>query len=146
VWQHTGERIAHPYADRTAESNEERNIMTMSNAREVIDRYFTALKQKDFATMRTLLHDDVSFRGALGTTATAEEYIKGIEQITASMASVERRVVVAEGEDVFQVYDLVLATPAVTLPIAQWLKVRDNRIATVQVFFDPRPLVQPSAS
>jgi ketosteroid isomerase-like protein len=120
--------------------------MTMSNAREVIDRYFTALKQKDFATMRTLLHDDVSFREALGTTATAEEYIKGIEQITASMASVERRVVVAEGEDVFQVYDLVLATPAVTLPIAQWLKVRDNRIATVQVFFDPRPLVQPSAS
>ena len=43
-------------------------------------------------------------------------------------------------------YDLTLAKPAVTLPIAQWLTVRNNRIATVQVFFDPRPLVQPSAS
>jgi limonene-1,2-epoxide hydrolase len=120
--------------------------MAMSNAREIVDRYFTALKEKDFAAMRTLVHDDVTFKGALGTTSGAEDYIKGLKQITATMTDVERRVIVVEGENVFQVYDLILAKPAVTLPIAQWLKVRDNRITAVQVFFDPRPLVQPSAS
>ena len=41
--------------------------MAMTNARDVVDQYFVAQKEKDFATMRTLLHDDVIFRGALGS-------------------------------------------------------------------------------
>ena len=44
MWQHTGDAAAHPYADRITERNEERQAMTMSNAREVVDRYFTALQ------------------------------------------------------------------------------------------------------
>jgi ketosteroid isomerase-like protein len=119
--------------------------MTMQTARTVVDRYFTALQAKDFATVRTLVHDDVTFKGALGTTNGAEEYVSGLEGIMATMTSMERRVVVAEGEDVCQVYDLTRAVPPVTLPIAQWLRVRDGRIAQVAVYFDPRPLFQPAA-
>ena len=118
----------------------------MSDARDVVDRYFTALKRKDFATMRALLHDDVTFKGPLGTTDGADDYIGTLEQVTANMTGVERRALFADGEDVCQVYDLVLSAPAVTLPVAQWLKVRENRIATVRLFFDPRPLVQPPES
>ena len=120
--------------------------MAISNARELVDRYFTALKQKDFAAMRPLLHDDVSFKGALGTTEGVEDYISGLQHMMAAMTNMERRAIFAEGEDVCQVYDLVLAEPHVTLPIAQWLTVRDGRIASLQVFFDPRPLFPPSAS
>ena len=39
--------------------------MTTSSAREVVDQYFTALANKDFTAMRTLLHDDISFIGPL---------------------------------------------------------------------------------
>ncbi len=120
--------------------------MTMSNAREVVDRYFTAMASKDFTTMRTLLHDDVTFRGSFGTTNGAEDYIEGIKQTTANTTDLKRRVIFAEGEDVCQVYDMVVATPAVTVPIAQWFKVHDGRIAALQVFFDPRPMLPPSAS
>ncbi len=120
--------------------------MTTSSAREVVDRYFTAMVSKDFTTMRTLLHDDVSFKGALGTTAGAEDYIEGIKQITANTTALNRRVIFAEGENVCQIYDMVVATPTVTVPIAQWLTVRDGRIAMLQVFFDPRPMIPPSAS
>lgn len=119
--------------------------MTTQTAREVVDRYFTALQAKDFATVRTLLHDDVTFKGALGTTNGAEAYVSGLEGMMATMTSVERRVVFTEGGNVFQAYDLALAKPHVTLPIAQWLKVRSGRIAQVHVYFDPRPLFQPSA-
>lgn len=120
--------------------------MTMGNARDVVDRYFTALRDKDFITMRALLHDDVSFAGPLGTTDGADDYIGAMKGVTAEMTGVERRALFGEGEDVCQIYDLVLAKPDVTLPVAQWLKVRDGRIASVRLFFDPRPLVQPPAS
>jgi ketosteroid isomerase-like protein len=120
--------------------------MTMSNAREIVDRYFTALKEKDFAAMRPLLHDDVSFMGALGTTEGVEDYISGLQGMMAAMTGMERRVIFAEGEDVCQIYDLTLAEPPASLSIAQWLTVRDGRIAMLRVYFDPRPLFPPSAS
>ncbi len=119
--------------------------MTTSTVREVVDRYFAAQKEKDFATMRTLIHDDVVFRGPLGATNTAEEYISGLQRMTATMTGMERTVVFAEGEDVCQIYDLVLAEPPVSLPVAQWIKVRDGRIAQLFVYFDPRPVAPPSA-
>ncbi len=119
--------------------------MTTDNARDVVDRYFAALKEKDFATMRTLIHDDVVFKGALGTTDTAEDYISGLQGMMAAMTGMERTVVFAEGENVCQIYDLTLAEPPVTLSIAQWLTVRNGRIAMLRVYFDPRPLFQPSA-
>jgi len=120
--------------------------MTISNARDVVDRYFTALKKKDFATMQTLVHDDVSFVGPLGTTQGADEYIGALKKVTESMTRVERKALFAEGEDVCQIYDLTLAVPAATLPVAQWLKVREGRIAMVRLYFDARPFAPPSAS
>jgi len=118
--------------------------MTMSDndAREIVERYFTALAQRDFAALRSLLHDDVSFKGALGTTDGAEEYVNGLQRMMATMTGMERRVIFAEGDEVCQVYDLTLAEPPVTLPIAQWLTVRDGRIAALRVYFDPRPLFE----
>ncbi len=119
--------------------------MTMSNAREVVDQYFDALARKDFAAMRPLLHDDVSFKGALGTTDGVDDYLSGLQQMMAVMTSMERRVIFSEGENVCQIYDLTLAKPPVTLPIAQWLTVRDSRIVALRVYFDPRPLFETSA-
>ena len=117
---------------------------TMSSTRAVVDQYFDALKRKDFVAMRTLLHDDVTFKGALGATEGAEEYIGSLKKLTEPMIGVERQVVCGDGEDICQIYDLTFETPAVTLPIAQWLTIRDNRITRVRVFFDPRPLLQPA--
>ncbi len=114
--------------------------MTQTNAREIVDRYFAAQQARDFATVRTLVHYDVSFVGALGTTETAEDFVRGLQGMTASMTGMERRVIFVEGENVCQIYDLSLAEPPVTLPIAQWLTVRDGKISSLRVYFDPRPL------
>ncbi len=116
--------------------------MTTDNARDVVDRYFAAMKAKDFATLRTLVHDDVVFKGALGATNGAEEYINGLQGMMAAMTGMERTVAFTEGENVCQIYDLTLAEPPVMLSIAQWLTVRDGKIATLRVYFDPRPLLE----
>jgi len=124
----------------------EENAMTISTARDVVDRYFSALRSKDFTTMRTLLDDNVSFIGPLGTTDGADEYIEAMKKVTANMTDVERHALFAEGEDVCQVYDLVTSTPSVSVPVVQWLKVREERIAMVRLFFDPRPYLDPASS
>jgi len=111
----------------------------MKNAHDVVDQYFTALRTKDFTAMRGLLHEDVIFKGPLGTTNGADEYIESLKRVTATMKSVQRQALFGEGEDVCQIYDLTLTAPAATLPVAQWLKVRDGRIASVRLFFDARP-------
>jgi ketosteroid isomerase-like protein len=118
--------------------------MATNNAREIVDRYFAAMAAKDFATIRTLVHGDVTFKGALGATNGAEEYLAGLQQTLANMREVRRQAVAAEGENIFQVYDLIMSEPDVSLPVAQWLRVRDGRIASLQVFFDPRPLLGPA--
>jgi ketosteroid isomerase-like protein len=112
------------------------------DARDIVERYYAAQQAKDFATIRTLLHEDISFTGALGATDTADDYINGLKGMTATMTGMKRHVIVAEGEDVFQVYDLTLATPPVTLAVAQWFTVRDGKIAALRVYFDPRPLFE----
>jgi len=110
-----------------------------SDAKRVVDRYFSALRAKDFETMRTLLTDDVSFVGPLGTTDGVDEYIDAMKRVTAHMTGVERRVLFGEDEHVCQVYDLTTSKPPVTITVVQWLTVREGRIATVRLFFDPRP-------
>jgi len=77
----------------------------------------------------------------LGSTDTAEDYIAGLRQTMAQMIAMERQMIGAEGENVCQIYHLVLTEPAVTIPVAQWFEVRAGRIATNQTIFDPRPLL-----
>ena len=35
------------------------------------------------------------------------------------------------------------ATPAGTVPVAEWLTVKDDKIAAIRVFFDARPFAPP---
>lgn len=120
--------------------------MTMSDTREIINRYFTAFAQKDLTTMRTLIHDDVSFQGPLATLDNADDYMHGMAQMTANLTRLERRMLWLSGNDACQVYDLILTAPTVTMPVAAWITVRGDRIAAVRVFSDVRPLVQPPAA
>jgi ketosteroid isomerase-like protein len=115
--------------------------MAALTPREVVDRYFDAQARKDFDTIRTLIAEDVTFHGVLGTTDTVEAYIEGLRQATAAMTALERRVICVDGDEVCQVYEMTLSAPPVTLTVAQWLTVRDGKIATARVYFDPRPLL-----
>lgn len=49
----------------------------------------------------------------------------------------------SEGDEVCVLYDLVTTTPAGAAPVAEWFRVRDDRIAAIQVYFDARPFAPP---
>jgi ketosteroid isomerase-like protein len=110
----------------------------MASPAEIVEAYFDAWTSKDFETARSLLHDDLSFKGPIETLDNADglmESIKGLAQI---VTGAERRGLVAQGDQVCVIYDLH-TVPIPTAPVAEWYTVRDGKVASMQAFFDARP-------
>lgn len=95
----------------------------------------------DLERTRSLLADEVSFAGPLGTTRGVDAYIDGIRKMAEIVERADERTAFAEGDDVCIIYDLVTRTPPASISTAGWYKVRDGKVVAVRAFFDPRPLV-----
>jgi ketosteroid isomerase-like protein len=93
----------------------------------------------DFERARALLHDDVTFVGPLGKTEGGDEYINGVRGFAELVRGVDIHEVIAENGQVCVMYDLVTKT-AGAIPTVGWYEVRDDKVASVRAFFDPRPL------
>jgi hypothetical protein len=102
--------------------------------------YFDAWKRNDVELVRPLLHKDVSFVGALGSTQGAEETLAGLGGMFAMTDTVEvvRRWV--DGSDVLTWFELRTAS-AGPLAVVNWSHVEAGRISRIRVTFDPRPLL-----
>ena len=93
------------------------------------------------ASARILLHDDVTFDGPLGSVRGADDYVTGLERLSETVSGAEIRQVVADGDEVCLIYDLVAGDPPVTIPTVGWYHMREGKIAAIRAFFDPRPLL-----
>jgi len=113
--------------------------MAGTDATMVADRFFKAWTTGDFATARSLLHDDVSFTGPIDTFDNADAYIAALQGLSRIIKSAEEQKVFVDGDDVCVIYELVTNTPAGASPTAEWYHMRDGKIAAVRVFFDARP-------
>jgi ketosteroid isomerase-like protein len=113
--------------------------MSGETAREIVERYHEAWKRHDFERARGLLHDDLSFRGPFDTFENADDYVTAIRGLAPIVQNVELRKTFVEGDDVCLLYDMVTNTPAGTQPIAEWYRVRGDKIGAIQVYFDSRP-------
>ena len=107
---------------------------------EVATAYFRAWTAGDIDRVRPLLHPDVDFVGAMGTTSGIEETLKGLGGMFAMTSHVEvvRRWV--DGPDVITWFELSTAN-AGPLPVVNWSHVEDGRITRIRVTFDPRPIL-----
>jgi hypothetical protein len=120
------------------------NTQTTSDTREIVDRYYAAWAGKDLPTVRSLLHDDLSFHGPIDTFDNADDYLASVQQLFAIVQGVQPRKVFVDGQDACTIYDLITATPAGTAPVAEWITVKGDKIAAIRVFFDARPFSPPS--
>jgi hypothetical protein len=106
----------------------------------VATTYFTAWKNKEFDTLRTLLADDVTFRGPMGTAVGADECIKGLQGLGQMITDIVIQKIFVDGSDVLTWYDLH-TTKADPIPTANWSHLEDGKITTIAATFDARPLV-----
>ena len=115
--------------------------MTGHDAGKVASECLAAWTGGDVDSVRAMIHDDVTFDGPLGHTEGADEYMEGLRGIARIVKGADQHKVVVDGDEVFIVYDLLTDT-APPIPTVGWYRVPDGRIASLRVFFDPRPLLQ----
>lgn len=103
--------------------------------------YFEAWQAHDFDRFASVLADDVTFTGALGTTSGIAETRKGIEgmtQIVDDLVILRRWV---DGDDAITWFELHAKNVDDPLPVANWMHVESGKITQIRVTFDPRPLL-----
>ncbi len=110
---------------------------------DVAASYFDAWKRHDFARLRTILADDVTFDGPLGHAANAEECIAGLKRMSEIVTDIVIRKTFVDGPDVLTWFDLHTATTD-PLPTVNWRHVDNGKITAIRVTFDPRPLTSGS--
>ena len=111
------------------------------DARKVAAGYFDSWKTKDFATLRTLLADDVDFAGPLATLKGADDCVKGIRGMSQITTDIAVQKVFVDGADVLTWFELH-TTEAPPIPVANWMHVEDDLITGIRVAFDARPLTK----
>jgi hypothetical protein len=107
---------------------------------EVAATYFQAWRNGDIDSVRPLLHPDVDFAGALGSTHGAAETASGLAGMFAMTRQVEVIKRWVDGPDVLTWFELRTDT-AGPLPVVNWSHVEDGQITRIRVTFDPRPLL-----
>ena len=110
------------------------------DARSVAATYFSAWRAKDFDTLGSVLADEASFRGPLGTADSGKECLAGLRGMAGRLTDIEVLKVFVDGSDVLTWFELHTsgAPPA---PTANWMRVEDGKITRIQVTFDPRGLL-----
>jgi hypothetical protein len=110
-----------------------------ADTRSLAETYFRSWKAKDFDTLRSILADDVTFRGPMGEADGVESCLKGLAAMGGMMTDLVIRKIFVDGDDVLTWYDIHTAdTPP--MPTANWSHVEDGKIATIRATFDPRPI------
>ena len=112
----------------------------MADAAPLAATYFRAWQDRDFEMYRSVLADDVTFDGPIGQARNAGECVQGIKGLSQIVSRIVVRRVFVDGDDVTTWFELHTTAAPEPLLVANWIHVRDGKIAAIRVVFDPRPL------
>jgi hypothetical protein len=109
-----------------------------SQAAEVVDQYLDAFYRGDFETARTLLADDLSFKGPFVQVEGADQFVAsadGLRKIVRGRRTVHQW---RDGEEISTLYEMNLETPAGTgsVLVSEWNTVRGGEVAKATLVFD----------
>lgn len=106
-------------------------------------RYLELWRDRNFDELRRLLADDATFEGPLGHADNADECVDGLRRMSEIMTDVVIQKTFIDGDDAITWFDLHTAKTE-PLPVVNWRHMKNGKIATIRVTFDPRPLFETS--
>jgi len=115
-----------------------------NTAKQVALEYIEACGRKDYDTVSQLLSPSLTFVGPGNALTGAAQYLAVLRRLGPVWKRSDVKKVFVDGDEVCVIYDFVTDTPAGAVPLVEWLRVEDGRIASVTLFFD-RVTFKPAA-
>jgi len=113
----------------------------MAKPLEIVNRLYEATHSRRLQDVRALVHEDVTFVGPMMQATGSQEYMAAIERLLGFQNGRKMLQQFEDGDDACSLYELSVITPAgasLTLPIADWIQVKNGKIAAQRIYFDPR--------
>ena len=107
------------------------------NVKQFVLSFIKALNKEDFKAARAYVSDDMKFVGVLGSRDSADAYFKDMERMKLKY---HIKKVFADGNDVCLLYDLDMQDR--TIFGCGWYHLELDKINSLLVVFDPRPLLE----
>ncbi len=107
-------------------------------AKDVVDAYMMAFATRDHEQAKRHLAPDLAFVGPIDTFDNADDYLESTKRLDGLNATVTPRKTLVDGSDILMIYDMEAAATG-TSRIAQWFHVDDDRITSIEIFFDAGP-------
>jgi hypothetical protein len=115
------------------------------DARTLATTYFRAWKDKDFTALRSVLADDATFRGPLGTADSGDACLQGLKGLRQIVTDIVIQHMFVDGPDILTWFDLHTSV-APPCPTANWSQVENGKIKRIRVTFDARDLAAGTGS
>ena len=107
---------------------------------DIVLLFLKALNNEDFDSAREYLNDDMKFEGVLGSRDGGEVYITDMRHMKFKY---EIKKAFQDGDDVCILFDITMS--GLTIFSCGWYRIRDNKIGSIRVLFDPRPILEQQA-
>ena len=113
----------------------ESHVMTITG--ELVLDFIQALNAEDFTAAREFASHDLKFIGVLGSREGADDYFDDMKKMKFKY---EVKKALADDDDVCLFYDIDMG--GVTTFSCGWYHLKDGKIDTIRVLFDPRPVLE----
>ncbi|NTU59019.1 MAG: nuclear transport factor 2 family protein [Chlorobiaceae bacterium] len=110
------------------------------DTRALIESYHHAWTNGDFATARSLLADDLDFRGSVSTFRNADDFIAVLTSFKDILRGVAMLRSFFDDNGGVLLYDCDTVTPAGVIRTAEFFTVSNNRISEIRLVFDATEL------
>ncbi|HWR02191.1 MAG TPA: nuclear transport factor 2 family protein [Chlorobaculum sp.] len=106
----------------------------------LIETYHKAWTSGDFTAARSLLADDLDFRGSISTFTRADDFIAVLTQFQQILKGVTLLKSFFDDNGAVLLYDCDTVTPAGVIRTAEFFTVSDDRITEIRLVFDATEL------
>ena len=110
------------------------------HTRTLIETYHNAWSTGDFTVARSLLADDLDFRGSVNTFTRADDFIAVLTQFKQILKGVTLLRSFFDDKGGVLLYDCDTVTPAGVIRTAEFFSVSDDRITEIRLVFDATEL------
>jgi len=115
--------------------NAENHVMTSTG--ELVLDFIQAVNAEAFDAAREYTSNDLKFIGVMGSRNGADAYFNDMKRMKFKY---DIKKVLADDDDVCLFYDINMGN--VTVFSCGWYHIRNGRIDTIRVLFDPRPVIE----